>query len=85
MMRRSLSGGESPRVQRGQLKAAHLRFSVGAKRPLDQKKALQTVIWNAAYGGAEGNRTPDLVIANDALYQLSYRPSHLLQNLGFAV
>jgi hypothetical protein len=25
-------------------------------------------------GGAEGNRTPDLVIANDALYQLSYGP-----------
>ena len=25
-------------------------------------------------GGAEGNRTPDLVIANDALYQLSYSP-----------
>jgi hypothetical protein len=27
------------------------------------------------YGGAKGNRTPDLVIANDALYQLSYRPT----------
>ena len=25
-------------------------------------------------GGAEGSRTPDLVIANDALYQLSYGP-----------
>src|SRR5690606_582582 len=25
-------------------------------------------------GGAEGNRTPDLVIANDALSQLSYSP-----------
>ncbi len=25
--------------------------------------------------GAEGSRTLDLVIANDALYQLSYRPS----------
>ena len=25
-------------------------------------------------GGAEGNRTPDLVIANDALSQLSYGP-----------
>ena len=25
-------------------------------------------------GGAVGNRTPDLVIANDALYQLSYSP-----------
>ena len=25
-------------------------------------------------GGAEGNRTPDLLIANEALYQLSYSP-----------
>ena len=25
-------------------------------------------------GGGEGNRTPDLVIANDALSQLSYGP-----------
>ena len=25
-------------------------------------------------GGAEGDRTPDLVIANDALSQLSYGP-----------
>ena len=25
-------------------------------------------------GGAEGNRTPDLLIANEALYQLSYGP-----------
>ena len=29
------------------------------------------------YGGAEGNRTPDLVIANDALSQLSYGPFHM--------
>lgn len=27
------------------------------------------------YGGPEGDRTPDLVIANDALSQLSYGPS----------
>ncbi len=25
-------------------------------------------------GGAEGSRTPDLLIANEALYQLSYDP-----------
>jgi hypothetical protein len=29
-------------------------------------------------GGAEGSRTPDLLIANEALYQLSYDPIHLL-------
>jgi hypothetical protein len=27
-------------------------------------------------GGAEGNRTPGLIIANDALYQLSYGPTY---------
>ena len=32
-----------------------------------------------ADGGAEGDRTPDLVIANDALSQLSYGP---LQRMG---
>ena len=25
-------------------------------------------------GGGKGSRTPDLIIANDALYQLSYTP-----------
>gem|GEM_PF-5510628 len=27
-------------------------------------------------GGAEGNQTPDLFIANEALYQLSYSPEN---------
>ena len=27
-------------------------------------------------GGAEGSRTPDLLIANETLYQLSYDPVH---------
>ena len=27
-------------------------------------------------GGAEGSRTPDLLIANETLYQLSYDPIH---------
>jgi hypothetical protein len=27
-------------------------------------------------GGAEGIRTPDLLIANETLYQLSYDPNH---------
>jgi hypothetical protein len=30
-----------------------------------------------AFGGAEGNRTPDLLLAKQALYQLSYGPSRL--------
>ena len=30
-------------------------------------------------GGAEGSRTPDLLIANETLYQLSYDPSRSKQ------
>ncbi len=29
----------------------------------------------AVGGGAEGSRTPDLLIANETLYQLSYDPN----------
>jgi hypothetical protein len=32
--------------------------------------------------GAEEGRTPDLVIANDALYQLSYRPDVSIKDDG---
>jgi len=32
-------------------------------------------------GGAEGDRTPDLVIANDALSQLSYCPDEPAEDL----
>ncbi len=31
-------------------------------------------------GGVEGNRTPDLLIANETLYQLSYDPIKLQMN-----
>ena len=34
------------------------------------------------FGGAEGNRTPDLVIANDALSHLSYGPVTFPPGLG---
>jgi hypothetical protein len=37
----------------------------------------------AKAGGAEGNRTPDLVIANDALSQLSYGPFRVPARPGF--
>ena len=35
-------------------------------------------------GGAEGDRTPDLVIANDALSQLSYSPDAFCDTLRFS-
>ena len=31
----------------------------------------------AKAGGAEGSRTPDLLIANETLYQLSYDPTEM--------
>jgi hypothetical protein len=45
--------------------ASNVRFGWPASRSSNGAKA----------GGAEGNRTPDPVIANDALYQLSYGPA----------
>jgi hypothetical protein len=39
------------------------------------KKARSKTIGLWEYGGAEGDRTLDLCIANAALSQLSYRPS----------
>src|SRR3954464_7933047 len=35
-------------------------------------------------GGAEGNRTPDLLIANEALYHLSYGPKEARRYVGAA-
>ncbi len=32
-------------------------------------------------GGAEGSRTPDLLIANETLYQLSYDPIHRIRRM----
>ena len=37
-----------------------------------RKNICNLLIWN---GGAEGSRTPDLLIANETLYQLSYDPN----------
>jgi hypothetical protein len=34
----------------------------------------RTAVVLAKAGGTEGNQTPDLFIANEALYQLSYSP-----------
>src|ERR1700722_19116822 len=40
-------------------------------RPPTTKQPLELI---GEFGGAEGSRTPDLLIANEALYQLSYGP-----------
>jgi hypothetical protein len=33
-------------------------------------------------GGAEGSRTPDLLIANEVFYQLNYGPSSIFPTLN---
>src|SRR5690348_15569787 len=38
--------------------------------------------WDYRLGGAEGDRTPDLDIANVALSQLSYCPARVARNMG---
>ena|GEM_PF-3323747 len=35
-----------------------------------------------ASGGAKGIRTPDLLIANETLYQLSYSPNVLFESVA---
>ena len=35
-----------------------------------------------SFGGAEGSRTPDLLIANETLYQLSYDPNLLVSSIS---
>ena len=47
---------------------ARLRLTAPARRPWP------SAALRARAGGAEGNRTPDLLIANETLYQLSYDP-----------
>ena len=46
--------------------------SSGSDAPEVQKKPILSVF---CAGGAEGGRTPDLLIANEALSQLSYGPA----------
>lgn len=39
-----------------------------------ERPASGELVFRKVLGGAEGNRTPDLLIANEALYHLSYGP-----------
>ena len=47
---------------------------LGEPKCLDERPAVQLERPDSRESGAEEIRTPDLIIANDALYQLSYRP-----------
>ena len=63
-------------------------LTVSFKKPLgllaNTTVAVQTTLLpnlnDLHYGGAEGSRTPDLLIANETLYQLSYDPIQLTYN-----
>jgi hypothetical protein len=48
--------------------------SSGSDSPKGQKMPILSGFWR---GGAEGGRTPDLLIANEALSQLSYGPAKI--------
>ena len=52
---------------------ANKRVPAGGRNPGNQKRS---------FGGAEGSRTPDLLIANETLYQLSYDPNLLVSSIS---
>jgi hypothetical protein len=41
---------------------------------------LERLLFRAKDGGAEGSRTPDLLIANETFYQLNYGPKSFIYN-----
>ena len=51
-------------------------FSMARLRFASARQSSLSAVLRAKTGGAEGIRTPDLLIANQPLYQLSYDPSH---------
>ena len=73
-------------VQRGAATQIPMRFkalamppyagpaSANAPRRHPKRAGISDHRWRARSGGAEGDRTPDLIIANDTLSQLSYCP-----------
>ena len=50
---------------------------------LNQRPRSDAACHKLGAGGAEGSRTPDLLIANETLYQLSYDPAPERQNDTF--
>ena len=62
----SLSSGQTDRRDWESSSAAHLKVS--------QSRAPQRAGRASDQGGDTGNRTPDLLLAKQALYQLSYVP-----------
>jgi hypothetical protein len=63
------ASGPIGRAQGVLVRLRPLGFGATAFAGLPNRSAL-----GAKAGGAEGNRTPDLLIANEALYHLSYGP-----------
>jgi hypothetical protein len=47
---------------------------IGKPTPQETEGKSSKFLISLCPGGAEGSRTPDLLIANEALYQLSYGP-----------
>ncbi len=51
-----------------------MRYRVSRAKIAEALSSERHLIGFLGTGGAEGSRTPDLLIANEALYQLSYGP-----------
>jgi hypothetical protein len=54
--------------------AATLRFDTSESLDESRCKAIHKFKLRGGFGGREGARTPDLLVANEALSQLSYTP-----------
>lgn len=81
-MRRAYGRAESHcRPMRVRLRAAEQLVPI---RPRQKKTPPVRTGWGseANYCGATGNRTPDLLLAKQALYQLSYGPEPFLARGG---
>ena len=69
---RAAGGPGQPRLTQ----SPKVRGDRSGRRQLALPAALrQLVDFKVKFGGAVGSRTPDLLIANEALYRLSYGPS----------
>jgi hypothetical protein len=64
----------SPRFRLVEEERRHPSEPTRGERPASDGIPCGTPCESGRWGGAKGNRTPDLFIANEALYQLSYSP-----------
>ena len=69
-------GGQHPKMRQHSVTSGC--YSAIGIRPVGLRFASPSLGDSTENGGAEGSRTPDLLIANETLYQLSYDPAPAL-------